>query len=155
LSIIYCCLHDVDKLNTLYGWVAADNILAAFARAAGGQLREADKGGRWTGTEFLYVLPGVDAASAASMVASFIAHFKQTPVIADNWSIRIEFSLGAATYGVDGTGLDELLHYASQNMRNSVAQTVEHDDSPAYDDMVRRRAAATAGNDLPDVEQPR
>jgi diguanylate cyclase (GGDEF)-like protein len=154
LSVIYCCLHDFGKLSALYGWVAADNMLAAFARATSAQLRETDKGGRWSSTEFLYVLPGADADLAASMVASFIAYFKQSPVIADNWSIRIGFSVGAATYGADGRGLDELLHHASQNMRNSAAPTVAY-DSPAYDDAVRWRAAATALNGAPDVEPPR
>ena len=153
LSIIYCCLDDFDKLSALYGWVAADNMLAAFAKATGAQLGEKDKGGRWSGTEFLYVLPGTDAVLAGAMVESLIAHFKQSPVIADNWSIRLGFSVGAATYGVDGTGLDEMLHHASQHMRNSVAPT-EY-GSIADDNAARQRTAATASDGLPDVGQRR
>lgn len=147
LSIVYCCLQDFDKLSALYGWVAADNMLAAFAHATCARLRQQDKGGRWSSTEFLYVLPGADAAIAADLMTSFLGHFKQSPVIADDWSIRIGFAIGAATYGVDGNGLDELLHYASQNMRNSIAPTVVY-DSPAYKDVARWRTSANALNDL-------
>ncbi|PUA16406.1 GGDEF domain-containing protein [Glaciimonas sp. PCH181] len=147
LSIIYCCLQDFGKLSALYGWVAADNMLAAFARATCAQLRPQDKGGRWSSTEFLYVLPGADADLAEDLMKSFLGHFKQSPVIADDWSIRIGFSIGAATYGVDGNGLDELLHYVSQNMRNSIAPTVVY-DSPAYKDVARWRTSAKALNDL-------
>ena len=145
LSIIYCCLHDFNKLSALYGWVAADNMLASFAKATLSQMREKDQGGRWGSTEFLYVLPGADAALAEDLMMAFITYFKESPVVADNWSIRMGFSVGAATYGIDGTGLDELLQHASQNMRNSATPTVAY-DSPAYKDVVRWRTAASVLN---------
>ncbi|QRX83892.1 diguanylate cyclase domain-containing protein [Glaciimonas sp. PAMC28666] len=145
LSIIYCCLHDFNKVSALYGWVAADNMLASFAKATLIQMREKDQGGRWSSTEFLYVLPGADAAMAEHLLVSFVAHFKDTPVVADNWSIRMAFSVGTATYGTDGVGLDELLQHAGQNMRHSVAPTVAY-DSPAYKDVMRWRTAAATLN---------
>lgn len=127
LSILYCCLHDFNKISALYGWVAADNMLAAFAKATLVPLRGNDLGGRWSSTEFLYVLPDADVEVAEHLVKTFVAHFKDAPTVADNWSIRMEFSIGAATYGVNGVGLDELLQHASQNMRNSTASSIEYE----------------------------
>ena len=66
-------------------------------------------------------------------------------MVADSWTIRMGFSIGAATYGIDGTGLDELLQYASQNMRHSTGSNVAY-DSPAYQDAARWRFAATTIN---------
>ncbi|KAF3999659.1 GGDEF domain-containing protein [Glaciimonas immobilis] len=144
-SILYCYLHDFSKLSALYGWVTADNLLASFATATLSQLREDDKGGRWGTTEFLYILPDTDAMEAAHVLTSFIDHFKSSPVVADSWTIRMGFSVGAATYGIDGVGLDELLQYASQNMRHSTGSNMAY-DSPAYQDAARWRFAATTIN---------
>lgn len=64
LSILCCRLDDFHKINELYGWAVGDNILAAFAKDAGAQLRKTDSGGRWSATEFLYVLSATDAVDA-------------------------------------------------------------------------------------------
>ncbi|MFJ2989415.1 GGDEF domain-containing protein [Collimonas sp. NPDC087041] len=119
LSILYCRLDEFHKINDLYGWAVADNILAAFAKDTGAQLRKADSGGRWNATEFLYVLPATDAVDAENLAAAFLSHFMHHPVNIENWSIRLALSIGVATYGADGRGLDELIHYATQHLRSS------------------------------------
>jgi diguanylate cyclase (GGDEF)-like protein len=119
LSILYCQLDDFHKINDLYGWAVADNILAAFAKDTGAQLRKTDSGGRWNATEFLYVLPSTDTVDADNLAESFLGHFKHHPVNIENWSIRLALSIGVATYGADGRGLDELIHYATQHLRSS------------------------------------
>ncbi len=119
LSILYCQLDDFHKINDLYGWAVADNILAAFAKDTGAQLRKTDSGGRWNATEFLYVLPATDTVDADNLAEAFLTHFKNHPVNIENWSIRLALSIGVATYGADGRGLDELIHYATQHLRSS------------------------------------
>lgn len=119
LSILYCQLDDFHKINDLYGWAVADNILAAFAKDTGARLRKTDSGGRWNATAFLYVLPATDTVDADSLAETFLGHFMRHPVNIENWSIRLALSIGVATYGADGRGLDELIHYATQHLRSS------------------------------------
>lgn len=126
LSILYCQLDEFHKINDLYGWAVADNILAAFAKDTGAQLRKSDSGGRWNATEFLYVLPATDTVDAENLAAVFLSHFKNHPVNIENWSIRLALSVGVATYGADGRGLDELIHYATQHLHCS--STVAEDE---------------------------
>jgi diguanylate cyclase (GGDEF)-like protein len=126
LSILYCQLDEFHKINDLYGWAVADNILAGFAKDTGGQLRKSDSGGRWNATEFLYVLPATDTVDADNLATSFLGHFKNHPVNIENWSIRLALSVGVATYGADGRGLDELIHYATQHLHRS--STVAEDE---------------------------
>ncbi|WP_395822770.1 GGDEF domain-containing protein [Collimonas sp.] len=126
LSILYCRLDDFHKINDLYGWAVGDNILSAFAKDTAAQLRITDSGGRWHATDFLYVLPATDALDAKSLGDAFVNHFMHHPVNVENWSIRLTLSVGVATYGADGRGLDELIHYATQHLRGpSGAQDAE------------------------------
>lgn len=119
LSILCCQLDDFNKINDLYGWAVADNILAAFAKDTIVQMRKSDSGGRWSATEFLYVLPATDMVEAQNLAEVFLEYFMQHPVNIENWSIRLALSVGVATFGADGHGLDELIHCATQHMRSS------------------------------------
>jgi diguanylate cyclase (GGDEF)-like protein len=116
LSILICRIKDFNKLNDVYGWLASDAILAAFAKDVGLQLRPEDKGGRWTGIEFLYVLPQADAEETMSLANRIQEHFLLNPVTVKNWSIRLALTIGVATYSKQIIGVDDFILHANQNM---------------------------------------
>ncbi len=120
LSILLCRVEGFNKINDLYGWMAADSILAAFAKETVALMRPQDKGGRWTGVEFLYVLPDADAERAESIAKNLQEYFLVHPINVKNWSIRLALAVGIATYSKQCTGLDDLLQHANQNMLNGV-----------------------------------
>jgi diguanylate cyclase (GGDEF)-like protein len=119
LSILICRVEGFNKLNDLYGWLASDTILAAFSKEAALQMRPQDKGGRWTGIEFLYILPRTNTGEAESVAKQLRDHFLVHPVNVKNWSIRLALTVGVATYSKHIIGLDDLILHANQNMSNT------------------------------------
>lgn len=118
LSILICRVEGFNKLNDLYGWLASDAILAAFSKEVMHQMGPQDKGGRWTGIEFLYILPNANADEAEFMAKRLRDHFLVNPVNVKNWSIRLALSVGVATYSKLIIGLDDLILHANQNMHS-------------------------------------
>jgi diguanylate cyclase (GGDEF)-like protein len=120
LSILICRVEGFNKLNDLYGWVASDAILAAFSKDAGLQMRTEDKGGRWTGTEFLYILPLTTTEEAELLARKLREYFLVHSVNVKNWSVRLALTVGVATYSKQIIGLDDFILHANQNMLSSV-----------------------------------
>lgn len=116
LSILLCRVEGFNKVNDLYGWMAADSILAAFAKETVSQLRPQDKGGRWTGVEFIYILPDADAGRAASIAKNLQEYFLVHPVNVKNWSIRLALTVGIAAYSKQCAAPDDLIQHAKQTM---------------------------------------
>lgn len=116
LSILICRIKDFNKLNDVYGWLASDAILAAFSKDVNQQLRPQDMGGRWTGIEFLYVLPQADAEQALAMANGIRDYFLGHPVTVKNWSIRLALNVGVATYSKQIIGVDDFILHANQSM---------------------------------------
>ena len=120
LSVLICRIEGFGKINDLYGWVAADAILAAFAKEMTRQLRPEDKGGRWTGIEFLFVLPDTNAQQVDQLAQGLQDYFLTHPITVKNWwSIRLALAFGSATYSEEFSGLDDLVQQANQNMLNA------------------------------------
>lgn len=119
LSILICRVEGFNKLNALYGWIASDAILAVFSKEAVEQMRPQDIGGRWTGVEFLFILPGTDAQAAVSLAHRLRDHFLANPVNVKNWSIRLALTVGIATYSKHIIGLDDLILHAIQDMASA------------------------------------
>lgn len=116
LSILMCRIEGIGKLNALYGSVASDAILAAFARELAERMRPQSLGGRWAGVTFLYVLPGTGPAAAESLAAKLRADFLARPISVDNWSVRLEVAVGVAAYSSQIMGLDDLVLHAAQGL---------------------------------------
>jgi diguanylate cyclase (GGDEF)-like protein len=116
LSILLCRVEGFYKINDLYGWMAADSILAAFAKETVAQMRPQDQGGRWTGIEFLYILPDADAERADALARNLQEYFLVHPVNVKNWSIRLALAVGVAAYSKQCTGPDDLIQQANQDM---------------------------------------
>jgi len=116
LSILICRIKDFNKLNDVYGWLASDAILAAFSKDVNLQLRPQDAGGRWTGIEFLYILPGANAEQAQDLAKGLQDYFLGHPVTVKNWSIRLALTVGIATYSKQIIGVDDFILHANQSM---------------------------------------
>ncbi len=118
LSILLCRVEGFDKLNDVYGWFDADAILAEFTRVAGTLMPPEIQAGRWTGVEFLYVLPETDAAQAQLQAERLLQYLHGQTVHVKNWSIRLTVSVGVATHSPQSSGLDDMIYQAKHQMRS-------------------------------------
>lgn len=117
LSIMLCRVEGFDKLNDIYGWFDADSILAAFVQTIALQLPADLQAGRWTGVEFLYLMPDVDAEAIAAKADALGRLLRGQTISVKNWSIRLTVSIGVATHSAQNNGLDDLIFQARQVMQ--------------------------------------
>ncbi|MEB0134387.1 GGDEF domain-containing protein [Actimicrobium sp. CCC2.4] len=116
LSVLLCRVEGFDKLNDVYGWFDADAILAAFAGMVGARMAPPVQAGRWTGVEFVYVLPGCDAAQAGVLAGQLSQYLQGQTIHVKNLSIRLSVGIGVATHTPASSGLDDLIQHAIQQM---------------------------------------
>lgn len=122
LSILLCRVEGFDKLNDVYGWFDADAILAEFAKVVATLLPPEIQAGRWTGVEFLYVLPDSDAAQAGTQAVTLLEYLYGQTIQVKNWSIRLTVSIGVATHSMQSSGLDDMIYQAKQHMQKRARQ---------------------------------
>ena len=128
LSVVALDIDRFKRINDLHGHDGGDRALAAVARLAGGALRDSDRVGRIGGEEFLLVLPGAGAETAAE-----IAERTRSAIAAASFDeispcLRTSVSLGVSSWagGKDSVEAlvkraDEALYRAKQGGRDRVA----------------------------------
>ena len=115
LSILLCRIEGFGKLTDVYGWFDSDAILAAFVKNVGSQMPPDAQAGRWTGVEFIYLLPGYDRADALAQSRELQQYLQTQTINVQNWSIRLSVSIGVATLSPQSNGLDDLIFQANQH----------------------------------------
>jgi diguanylate cyclase (GGDEF)-like protein/putative nucleotidyltransferase with HDIG domain len=114
---------DVDgfkEVNETFGHGVGDRLLSSVAAVIKKQLREMDTLARYSGDEFVAVLPGA-SGDAASMIAERIRSAVESHefVVKTGRTIRVSVSVGIASYPDDGPTADDLLLVATQKMQRS------------------------------------
>jgi diguanylate cyclase (GGDEF)-like protein len=102
------CLIDIDDfkgVNDRFGHPTGDRVLAHLAA----RLRQGGEAFRLGGDEFAVLLPGQNAAGAATAARSIVRRLADTPVDPVG---RITVSAGIATFPAHGVGRDELIRFA-------------------------------------------
>lgn len=117
LSIMLLRIDGFDRINALYGWNAGDQVLSTFARHMALQIRSHDRLGRWTGVEFLYVLPRTDVRHAHFLAHGVHAYFLQHPLLVNDAPLALHLKMGVATYPKHAAGIDDLLRQAGQHVQ--------------------------------------
>ena len=130
LVLMMMDLDGFKKINDTFGHHVGDEILRRVAQVSRAQLRSGDTLIRYAGDEFVAVLHRVTPETVFELKTRLQA-------AVDNFAYevrpgrvaRIGISIGYATYGEDGTALDELMEVADQRM---------------YQDKIARRRNASA-----------
>jgi diguanylate cyclase (GGDEF)-like protein/putative nucleotidyltransferase with HDIG domain len=130
LVLMMMDLDGFKRINDTYGHHVGDEILRRVAQVSRGQVRSGDTLIRYAGDEFVAVLHRVTPdlvhemkTRLQSAVDSFAYEVRPGRVA------RVGISIGYATYGQDGTAIDELMEVADQRM---------------YQDKIARRRNASA-----------
>jgi len=117
LVLMMMDLDGFKKVNDTYGHHIGDEILRRVASLARNQLRSGDTLIRYAGDEFVAVLHRATPITIAELKTRLqntidtFAHEVRPGKLA-----RVGISIGHATYGPDGSAIDELMEVADQRM---------------------------------------
>jgi len=133
------CLCDIDSfknINDTYGHVFGDEVLRTCASRLASCLREYDSLGRFGGDEFLVILPGCDAQSAARLAERLRLAIVSDPIRYDSLTLQVSVSIGICEWRKNlGTTLlneaDKALYQAKSEGRNCVRVALPAESPPA------------------------
>jgi diguanylate cyclase (GGDEF)-like protein/putative nucleotidyltransferase with HDIG domain len=117
LVLMMMDLDGFKKINDTYGHHVGDEILRRVAQVSRAQVRSGDTLIRYAGDEFVAVLHRVTPELVQEMKSRL-----QAAVDSFDYEVRpgriarVGISIGHATYGQDGTAIDELMEVADQRM---------------------------------------
>ncbi len=126
LSIMLLRIDGFSRINELHGWNAADSLLTAFAKEIALQMRAQDRLGRWTGVEFLCVLPRTDQQHAEFLARGLQTYFASQPLTIDGQPIHLKLHAGVATYPQQGASLEALLEQALVKVQQSAVTSLKN-----------------------------
>ncbi|MDQ3866966.1 MAG: diguanylate cyclase, partial [Actinomycetota bacterium] len=115
LSVIVADLDLLREINNTYGHLAGDTVLQGVAATVRGQLRDYDVAARFGGEEFAFLLPETSAEQAleiAERIRSAVELRSFSGIQTSSDPIRATISLGVASFPMDGTDANDLIHHA-------------------------------------------
>jgi diguanylate cyclase (GGDEF)-like protein len=125
LAVLFVDLDAFRLVNDSQGHAAGDRALQGAARRLTGVVRESDTVGRIGGDEFLAILPDIDGAHDAALVAG-----KMRAAMSDAGpaELVLSASIGIALYPQDGSSSHELIACADKAMYRAKAQGGGHSE---------------------------
>lgn len=116
VAIMFLDLDHFKEINDTLGHRAGDTVLIEVAGRLSGCLRAGDTLGRIGGDEFTAVLPGLDNAIAASVVAGKFIEALTHPFQIEGHEFKITVSIGIAIFPQHGSVLEHLSQAADAAM---------------------------------------
>ena len=115
LSVLFCDLDRLKRVNDKLGHDAGDRVLRHAASALRQRLRPQDAIGRYGGDEFVVILPNVTRETAYDRAEALLGAVDVVnAALADD--LQIGLSIGVATYPFDAQDYATLVKVADQAM---------------------------------------
>lgn len=119
------CVMAIDGFDALveqYGLLTGDAVLRVISHVIRTGVRDVDIVGRYTGSQFLLVLPRTSAAGA-SLVAERVRQRVGNQAITYNWqSFSLTASAGVSAFPEHGNEYDELIARAMEAMGHAITR---------------------------------
>ena len=125
LGVLLVDMDAFKRINDSLGHAAGDRALQAAARRLTSAVRESDTVGRFGGDEFLVILPDIDGAREAALVA---AKMLAAMSAAGDEEAALSASIGIALYPQDALASLELVECADKAMYRAKAHGGGHSE---------------------------
>jgi len=116
LGLLFLDLDGLKRTNDELGHGAGDALLVGFAERLRAVLREGDTVARLGGDEFTVLLPGLEDASNASLVAEKILAALMRSILHEGVELQAGASIGLALFPADAADGEQLLERADAAM---------------------------------------
>jgi len=124
-TIVFIDINRFKKVNDSLGHVAGDLMLTHVARCLKSWLHSMDSvpgsplqsaAARVGGDEFLAVLPGVSEPTLIAQICNRLIENVSQPVMLGGHQMSCTVSMGAATYPIHGSQVEDVIKHADQAM---------------------------------------
>jgi len=115
-AILFIDFDNLKKINDIHSHLAGDAVLAESAKRMHDAIRESDTVGRVGGDEFIVLLPDVESANDAVLVAQKILKNTCLPIPFGGFDLDTSVSIGVALYPEHGLDEAELINNADLAM---------------------------------------
>jgi len=116
VAVAFIDLDKFKEVNDLLGHHIGDELLKAIAQRLLGTVRSTDSVCRYSGDEFILLLPGLHDATEAARIVSKAQEALRALVQIENHELFITSSIGIAMYPDDGDSIDVLIRNADAAM---------------------------------------
>ncbi len=96
-SLLILDIDHFKKVNDLYGHMAGDEVLTAFAKLCKDRIRITDIIGRFGGEEFVILLSGTNKENAFKIAEDIRERTSRSEIVFNTQSIKITVSIGVVT----------------------------------------------------------
>jgi len=121
-ALLFVDIDHFKQINDTMGHAAGDALLQEVARRIRAAVRADDTVSRLGGDEFVVLLPHVDGAPDASVVAEKVLAACSQAVGLENGAMTISFSIGISVFPDDATDAESLLRNADTAMYEAKMQ---------------------------------
>lgn len=115
LAILFLDVDHFKHINDTLGHGAGDTLLIEVSKRLKQALRQEDTLSRQGGDEFVIVLPGIKADSAAHVAKKLLSAIEE-PIKLNAHELVITASIGISMYPSDGVDMETLFKYADAAM---------------------------------------
>jgi diguanylate cyclase (GGDEF)-like protein/PAS domain S-box-containing protein len=116
LAILFLDLDRLKPINDSQGHAVGDALLKLVANRLRETLRDVDTVSRHGGDEFVMLLPEIEDASDAAVVAEKILAVLAASYLIDGRDLSLTASIGISVFPDHGRDAEELLHHADLAM---------------------------------------
>jgi len=116
LAVLFLDMDGFKFINDSLGHITGDKLLQQVARRLSRTLRDSDTVSRIGGDEFNILLPDLQNAEEAGMIARKILDAFSRPIQLDHHEITIGFSIGISLYPGDADCAEDLIKNADMAM---------------------------------------
>lgn len=138
MALLYIDLDNFKYINDHYGHYVGDKVLIETADKIRARVRTSDLVARLGGDEFVVILENFNKGDASRSLIDDIYNGLNTVVEINGYSINVCASIGSASYPINGSSVETILHAADEDMykhkksiRKSGPYSSYSDQSPA------------------------